>query len=144
MLRLFAASALLALALPVTAAQVYKWTDAQGTVHYSETPPAQGTDFSRIKPVTGAADAAPAPAAADPAEAAAETTPEPQPTAAELADTPENRQKLCSTLDASLTMLKGSGTLVMQQDGKAVVVDEAMRQAQLEKAQAQHDQYCGE
>ncbi len=38
------AVALLLLA-PLATAQVYKWTDASGTVHYSEAPPAQGTKY---------------------------------------------------------------------------------------------------
>ena len=29
-------------------AQAYKWTDAQGTVHYSESAPPQGTKYSRV------------------------------------------------------------------------------------------------
>jgi glutaredoxin len=38
------------------AAQVYKWTDAQGTVHYSDTPPQQQR-ASQLKPVVAVAPA---------------------------------------------------------------------------------------
>jgi glutaredoxin len=43
------------------AAQMYKWTDAHGTVHYTDTPP-PAQKASRIKaPAAGAADKAPLP-----------------------------------------------------------------------------------
>jgi hypothetical protein len=51
--------ALLLLSLPLTAAaQIYKWTDANGQVHYSQNPPAQGNykDVSPdLPPLSGAA-----------------------------------------------------------------------------------------
>ncbi len=40
---------LLALAMPAALAQVYKWVDEQGRVHYGEKPPA-GTKPSTVKP----------------------------------------------------------------------------------------------
>ena len=40
---------LLLLLAPVASAQVYKWVDDNGRVHYSETPPA-GTKPSEVKP----------------------------------------------------------------------------------------------
>ena len=40
---------LLLLLAPVASAQVYKWTDDKGRVHYSETPPA-GTKPGEVKP----------------------------------------------------------------------------------------------
>lgn len=40
---------LLALAVPVASAQVYKWVDEKGRVHYGEKPPA-GSKSSALKP----------------------------------------------------------------------------------------------
>ena len=47
MRRLLIATALL-LAAPLVAAQAYKWTDASGTVHYSDAPPPQGTKYNKV------------------------------------------------------------------------------------------------
>jgi hypothetical protein len=42
--------ALLLLALPLTAAaEIYKWTDASGVVHYSQNPPPQGS-YKNVTP----------------------------------------------------------------------------------------------
>src|SRR3546814_5886552 len=97
------AVALLLLA-PLATAQVYKWTDASGTVHYSEAPPAQGTKFSRVT-TTGTVEPLVAPASSE-AEDRRETPAEP---AKPVADTPENRSKLCESLKSNPTALQGSG-----------------------------------
>ncbi|MCE7893648.1 MAG: DUF4124 domain-containing protein, partial [Sorangiineae bacterium PRO1] len=60
----------LMLALPAFAGQVYKWTDAKGTVHYSDAPPPQGAHYSRVR-VEGAGVGAPADTAAGTAQAPA-------------------------------------------------------------------------
>ena len=39
----------LLLVAPLVSAQVYKWTDAHGTTHYSESPPPTGTKYSQVK-----------------------------------------------------------------------------------------------
>jgi hypothetical protein len=129
----------LLLLAPAVAAQVYKWTDASGTVHYSETPPPQGTRFTRVS-TSSIEQPAATPAPAKKAEAA----PEPAAETATLPDTPENRARLCSSLKANLDVLKGSDPVVMEQQGKAVALDEAQRSEQLEQAQAQYAQYCAQ
>ena len=58
------AVALLLLA-PLATAQVYKWTDASGTVHYSQEAPPQGTKYKQVKTV-GSVEPVAAPAAAAP------------------------------------------------------------------------------
>jgi hypothetical protein len=130
----------LLLLAPLAFAQVYKWTDAGGTVHYSETPPATGTNYKRIK-TSGSAEpfAAPVPAAAD-TEKTGGTTPAAP--AKPVADTPENRAHLCESLKTNLDALRGSAPVVMQQEGKPVALDDSQRKAQLSAAQAQYQQYC--
>jgi hypothetical protein len=59
-----------------------------------------------------------------------------------VADTPENRSKMCDTLKANLTALQGDGPVVMQQDGKTVALDDAQRKQQVAAAQTQFDQFC--
>lgn len=129
--------ALLLLAPLAATAQVYKWTDASGTVHYSEMPPAQGTKFSKVT-TTGTVQplAPPAPAQASSTDAAPAAAP------ARMADTPENRSTMCTSLKSNLAALQGSGPVVMQQNGKATALDDSQRKQQTSAAQAQYDQYC--
>jgi hypothetical protein len=128
----------LLLLTPLANAQVYKWTDASGTVHYSETPPAQGTKFNKVK-TNGSVEPLVAPApAANPAQAStAAAAP-----AAPIADTPENRHTLCESLKTNIAALQGSGPVVMQQDGKSTALDDSQRKEQTGSAQAQYQQYC--
>lgn len=134
--RLLIVLALLLLA-PLATAQVFKWTDAGGTVHYSETPPAQGTKFTRVT-TTGTVEPPAPPASSQPADHQ-ETQAGP---AKPVADTPENRGKLCASLKTNLAALQGGGPVVMQQDGKSVALDADQRKQQTASTQAQYDQYC--
>jgi len=129
------AVALLLLA-PLVTAQVYKWTDASGTVHYSEAPPAQGMKYSQVK-TNGTVDA-PAPAPATPAAAA----PSPETAAQPVADTPENRSNLCKSLQANLAALNGSAPVVMEKDGKSTALDDSQRKQQIAADTTQYNQYC--
>ncbi len=129
----------LLLMAPLASAEVYKWTDASGTVHYSEAPPAKGTNYNKVTTTgTVAPRVAPAPPAdSDKGDAAA------KPVASKpLADTPENRGKLCGSLKINLAALQGSGPVVMQQGDKAVALDADQRKQQMTSAQSQYDQYC--
>lgn len=130
--------AVLLLLAPLAFAQVYKWTDTSGTVHYSETPPPTGTNYKQVK-TNGSVDpvAPPTPAADDkPDEPAATAAAKP------MADTPENRGKLCTSLKANLAALQGSAPVVMQQEGKDVALDDSQRKVHIATAQAQYEQYC--
>ena len=130
------AVALLLLA-PLAAAQVYKWTDASGTVHYSEAPPAQGTKFSKVT-TTGTVQPLSAPAAA----ASAGASNQPAAPAQPVTDNPENRTKLCNSLKTNIAALQGGGPVVMQQNGKTVALDADQRKQQATAAQSQYDLYC--
>ncbi|MDQ6646412.1 MAG: DUF4124 domain-containing protein [Pseudomonadota bacterium] len=134
------AVALLLLA-PVATAQVYKWTDASGTVHYSEAPPSKGTEYKQVATTgTAAPRVAPAPSPAANNDIAAATA---KPVDGKpVADTPENRSKLCGTLKTNLATLQGSGPVVMQQGDKTNALDADQRKQQLDSAQRQYDQYC--
>ena len=125
---------------PLCAAQVYKWTDASGTVHYSEAPPAQGTKYSKVT-TTGTVEPLAAPTErANPEDAGGSNEPTAAPKT--VADTPENRKSLCSSLQSNLATLQGSGPVVMEKDGKPSALDASQRQQQIATAQAQYDQYC--
>ena len=129
------AVALLLLA-PLATAQVYKWTDASGTVHYSEAPPAQGTNYKQVR-TTGTIAPLVAP---PPASNAASREPTSEP-AKPVADTPENRA-MCDSLKANLAALQGGGPVVMQTNGKTTALDAGQRKQQITAAQGQYDQYC--
>lgn len=129
----------LMLLTPLAVAQVYKWTDSHGTVHYSQTAPASGVDFKRIKTVESTA--APAQDADTQTPAVAETQPAPA-SSQPIADTPANRKTLCDSLQTNLKMLKGTGPVVMQQDGKSTALDDTQRKQQIAADEAQYQQYC--
>jgi Domain of unknown function (DUF4124) len=132
------AVALLLLA-PLAYAQVYKWTDPNGTVHYSETPPTQGTQFKQVKTSGSASSlASPAPAPV-PAPQTDEASAAP---ALPIADTPANHHALCESLKSNIAALQGSGPVVMQQGGKPTVLDDSQRKEQTGTSQAQYQQYC--
>ncbi|TPG47773.1 DUF4124 domain-containing protein [Rhodanobacter glycinis] len=134
------AVALLLLA-PLATAQVYKWTDASGTVHYSEAPPVQGTNYKEVKTTGTVAPLAAPTRNTGEGDGNGNSEPSPEP-AKPVADTPENRAKLCESLKANLATLQGSGPVVMQQDGKATALDTDQRKQQVSAAQSQYDQYC--
>jgi len=132
------ALALLLLA-PLVSAQVYKWKDANGTVHYSQSPPpGSSTKYKEMKP-SGEVDPATPPAAA---ATAAKPASAPVPSTTAVADTPENRAKLCTSLQANLSALQSTAPVVMQQGDKQTALDDSARKQQASAAQAQYQQYC--
>ena len=138
--RLLIAVTLLLLA-PLATAAVYKWTDANGTVHYSEAPPAQGTRFSKVT-TTGTIEPLSKPvASADTEDSSADRT-APNPAPKTVADTPANRKSLCDSLKANLATLQSSSPVVMEKDGKSNALDAAQRKQQVDLAQGQYNQYC--
>ncbi len=142
MRRLLIATALL-LAAPLVAAQAYKWTDAKGTVHYSDAPPPQGTKFSKVT-TSGTVEA---PASSEPAlpsanSGASQPAAKPAQSSLPVQDTPENRAKLCDSLKHNIDTLKGNGPVVMQQDGQSKLIDADQRQQQTATAEGQYRQFC--
>ena len=130
----------LCLLVPLAFGQAYKWTDGSGTVHYSETPPPQGTKYQKVtisgsvEPLSQPAQAPAPDTNAPPAPATASSEP--------MDDTPANRAKMCTSLKSNLDLLRGNGPVSMQQNGKDQVLDDASRKAQLDTAQAQYQQFC--
>lgn len=140
MRRLLIATALLLVA-PLAAAQAYKWKDANGTVHYSDSPPPEGTKFNKIT-TTGSVQPLAAPTDTSKVETSSESSPKPAAPQQPVADTPENRAKLCATLKSNMDTLKGSGPVIMEEGGKQKVIDADQRKQQQTTAQVQYQQYC--
>jgi hypothetical protein len=134
----------LLLVAPLATAQVYKWTDAQGTTHYSETPPPVGTKYNQVNVSTDTS----APAASDnsaPAasSSSASTSGSSQDGGNSQPDTPENRAKLCASLTANIRTLQGSGPVVMTgTNGQQQLMNADDRKQQLDASQSQFSQYC--
>ncbi|TAL74050.1 MAG: DUF4124 domain-containing protein [Rhodanobacter sp.] len=131
--------ALLAITPMAGAQQIYKWTDAHGTVHYSQSAPAQG-NYQQVKLASGVET--PAAPAVKPVANDGENRAPPAPTAAQMADTPNNRAKLCATLKSNIATLQGNGPVVMQQGAKPALLDATQRQQQIAHATAQYQQFC--
>jgi uncharacterized protein (DUF2126 family) len=132
----------LLLVAPLVSAQVYKWTDAKGTTHYSETPPPAGTKYSQVNvAVSDGGDAASSSSSAAPASASNSSSDDDSQT---MADTPENRAKLCTQLKGSINTLSGSAPVVQQQNGQQTLLNADQRKQQLEASQSQYQMYCSQ
>jgi hypothetical protein len=129
---------LLLLALPCLAAtEVYRWKDANGTVHFADAPPPRGIKYEIVDLGTGVAHEPPPPPAAPASVAAPAKDSAPKP----MQDTPENRAKLCKSLSDNITLLSSDQPLTVGADNPTPMTAE-QRATQLATAQAQQKQYC--
>ena len=140
MRRLLIATALLLVA-PLAAAQAYKWTDANGTVHYSDAPPPQGTKYNKV---TTSGSVGPQSASEPTNSSNTDSTGSSQPQSKQqpMADTPENRTKLCGDLKSNIEMLKSNGPVAMQVGDQQKLINADQRKQQQASAEAQYQQYC--
>jgi uncharacterized protein (DUF2126 family) len=142
MRRLSFALALL-LVTPLVSAQVYKWVDAKGTTHFSETPPPPGTKYSQVN--VAASDAEAAAASSSPLPANAPNVPTDSGDQNQvMTDTPENRAKLCTQLKGSIDTLSGSAPVVEQQNGQQTLLNPDQRKQQLSASQSEYQLYCAQ
>jgi hypothetical protein len=137
----------LLLVAPLVSAQVYKWVDAKGTTHFSETPPPAGTKYAQVNVAASGGDSGDSDAATASSAAAPASTPSASSNGAgdqnqATADTPENRAKLCTDLKANIGTLSGSGPVVEQQNGQQTLLNTDQRKQQLDASQSQYQQYC--
>ena len=134
------AVALLLLA-PLATAQVYKWTDAGGTVHYAQAPPPAGTKYKEVKTSASVQPLA-APAAVASAASSNGGSSEGGASSPPVTGSPVNQSKFCASLKSNLAALNGSAPVVMQVNGKTTALDDSQRKQQAGTAQAQYQQYC--
>lgn len=149
-LRTFLAASILGAALAcvaglASAQQIYKWKDASGVTHFSQTPPANGTHYTKMR-LTSEPDVSSNPPAASSGEAADQGDNHPAPQAAAAgqtqADTPSNRTELCKQLSSNISLLQGKQPVVTGGSGKQAVMSDSAREQQLATARAQQTQYC--
>ncbi|UPG93422.1 DUF4124 domain-containing protein [Luteibacter aegosomatissinici] len=130
---------LLAAVCPLAFAQAYKWKDAQGVTHYSDSPPP--TNSAKVEKIQmkGGVNA-PSPAQSAPAKSSTAGSPPP---GTPVADNPANRAKLCDSLRKNMDVLQKEAVVSMD-DGKGGTkqLDAAGRQRQVETTQAQMTLYC--
>lgn len=127
------------------AQQIYKWKDASGVTHFSQSPPSSGTHFTKMH-LTGEPEVTSNPAPSAPAgDDEPDNNSAPQRTAAAggtQADTPANRAELCKQLASNISLLQGKQPVVTGGNGKQEVMGDSARQQQLSTARAQQAQYC--
>jgi len=132
--------------MAAAAADVYKWTDAAGVVHYSDTEPAAQVNAQKLH-LFGAATSEVAPGATGGANAAEESG---EDAAAKtklpgtLASAVQSAEKRCDQARTNLELLQSKFTVGLDSGGtgKAEVLDDQARQAQIAAAQTLIATYC--
>jgi hypothetical protein len=135
-------AALLAVSATGLAATMYKWTDSEGNVQYTQTPPPKG-DFQKVAPPP--APATPAPEAED----AKATEPEADQAGNETAREDAERKKLeasiakqnCETARRNLEIYTAYRR-VMNEKGEIVVLGDDERAAKIKEANDMIKKYC--
>lgn len=137
----------LLLALPLSAmaqAKVYRWVDAQGQVHYSQTPPPEiGAQAHSVRTVP--ASAAPAPSPSPPA-ATKPATPAAQAAAVDPNVERAERAKRCTEARDRVTYLEEKTARrlgVEQPDGSLARMTEEEFEDRLGKARGEVTRNCG-
>ena len=120
--------------------QVYKWTDANGVVHFTDTPPPRETKDVQALHLIGGTTAAAEPAAADDKPKDAANPAQTGATAAADAD----QAALCKQAHANLELLQSNTPVgIPGPDGKATTpIDDKTRQGQIASATLAVSRYC--
>jgi hypothetical protein len=120
--------------------QVYKWTDANGVVHFSDAPPPNDTkNVQSVRLVGGMTSAAPAGAPDDtPKDGVAASG-----TAAAAGATTADPAELCKQARANLELLQSKTPVgIVGADGKATAIDDSARDGQIANAKLAIAHYC--
>jgi hypothetical protein len=134
----------------VGAAEIYKWTDAEGNVQYGDRP--SGAAFEeRLQIASNRTDSGrpPAPvtapeADAEPVEQAAEDKKAKGPTRAELRAAAQEKAEKCNSYRERLNNFVRARHLYREDEsGERVYLDEEATRAAREKVQSQVEEYCG-
>ena len=146
------------------AAETYKWTDAEGKVHYSDQPPpSNAKDPTTVTPRKKTSRSAPPPedetkpADAKPAPAAAKTaqeldaefrqrkveTAEKEAAQKKLAQEAESKKKNCAQAQANVARLQAGGRIARANDkGETEYLDDAQIAQELLRAREIQDSWC--
>jgi len=118
--------------------QVYRWVDANGVPHYSDSPPPDDVIFAREFTVRNAPPAAVSEDDGKPAPASAAAA-----TAGSIA---ASRQQFCQRAKDNLKTLHESGDVMQDIDGDGIkdLLDADQREAERKRAQNAITFYCNE
>ena len=126
---------------------IYKWTDEQGMVQYSELPPPSGVKYEQVRKPTGALPGA-APAVSQQQAKEQEALAQEEAKQKEQAEQAQKqiedvRAKNCEIAKKNVQVLQGD-TQVVRTDpkGNKIVLDAEQRAAELQKAQKDQDYFC--
>jgi hypothetical protein len=130
--------ALLTLAVPAAATEMYSWTDANGTKHFSDSPPPASVKAQRVKVKGGVTSNEPVedPAKADAAKSAGPAL------AAAAGYSPEDIKRNCDIAKQNRGVAEGSKIAVDAQGYPTDLDAVKTRQAQIEKANQQIKLFC--
>jgi len=117
------------------AAGMYKWTDKEGNVHYTQSPPAEG----RSKEIAPPPHVNP-PASTD-GGASNSTNGQGDGKQARTKEQEESDKINCTAAQANLNLYQGSDRY-RDTSGKVVIMDEAARKTKIEQAQEQVKRFC--
>lgn len=125
---------------------IYKWTDAEGKLQYSELPPPNGIVYETVRkpsgPSSGVLPATPDPAKEQEKQAQEEAKKKEQAEAAQK-QADDLRTKNCEVATKNLKALQGDSQVVKIDDkGNKVVLDDQQREAELQRAKKDHDYFC--
>jgi hypothetical protein len=127
------------------AATMYKWTDKDGTVHYTETPPEEGNATTIAPPPhVEPPPASPNEQTRDNRGDASKSKTGEKSDKEEAPLTPEQQAiyaRNCEAAKANLELFQKSSRY-QQTDGKVVEMDEEMRQKKTSQAEEQVKRYC--
>lgn len=130
------------------ASEIYKWTDDEGNVHYTDTPmgdPSERLDIHSQDTDTSAVQAQTQARLDRQAAKAQELADKPkEPTAAELQAERKSKAEECSAARSRLTVLLQSRRIYREDaNGERVYLDESDTQAARDAAQKQVEESCG-
>jgi molecular chaperone GrpE (heat shock protein) len=137
------------LIMPLAAiAQMFKWTDEQGKVHYSDKPPAGKTEVKKVAPAAlPATDPATARQALAEREMEARKKQKETKEAADKAEKAkaesEERKENCSRAKADLESIEsGLNRFTVDAKGERVALEGAVREQELARARKSVDSWC--
>lgn len=126
----------------VVCAQVYKWKDARGTVHFSDTAPPHGVTYTIVK-TTASMHVEPGVSSSVNAMDEGNADDSAQASKQRMADTPANRKTMCDNLQANIKLLTGDNPVITKDTkGASLVMSKESRSKELAKEQKQYQQFC--
>lgn len=128
---------------------IYKWTDAQGQIQYTELPPASGIHYETVRrsggsgPETSGTDDLSKKQNELAQKLAEEEAKQQQQQQEQAQKQDEVRTKNCEAAKKNVEVLQGDRPVVKTDEkGNKVALDPQQREAELQKAKKDQDYYC--